>query len=99
MILQRRLPDDSHWRTVAVFGMGDLETVYAAAAMLSSVAEVRWRVLGEGERLLAIFDGARWRSDAGALAPSIWWDGPRATDDTMPAPFDDFATTVPLRRR
>ncbi len=99
MILQRRMAQDSQWRTVAVFSPADLQTVYAAAAALSSVSEVRWRVLGEGERLLSIFDGGRWRNDPGALAPSLWWDGPRAADDTMPAPLDGFPSTIPTHRQ
>ena len=98
MILQRRMAQDSQWRTVVVFCPADLQTVYAAAAALSSAGDVRWRVLGEGDRLLAIFDGARWRDDPGALAPSLWWDGPRAANDTTPAPLDSFPATVPLFR-
>lgn len=99
MILQRRLRDDSQWRTVAMFGPADIEVAYSAATMLSSIADVRWRVLGDGDRLLAIFDGARWRTDTGALATGVWWAGPRAADDTAPAPLSEWPHTVPLPRR
>lgn len=97
MLLQRRLRDDSQWRTVLSFEPIDLEAVQAGAAQLSMASDVSWRIVGVGDRVLLAFDGRRWRNDAGALAPSVWWTGPRAGDDTQPAPLDDFPDTVPLR--
>lgn len=70
MLLQRRLANSDGWRSVVRFIAQDAPTVQQAAALLSGVDLVYWRVVRDDSRqeVLAVHDGRRWHAVAEATA-------------------------------
>lgn len=70
MILQRRLDNSDGWRSVVRFSTLDAPQVQRAAAMLSAVDLVFWRVVRDDKPLqvLAVHDGRRWHAVGEAAA-------------------------------
>ena len=75
------------WRTVgAPYPVGDAQRVQQAATMLAHATGAVWRVLGEGGRVMTLWDGRRWHLAAEALPmPAPWWEQGR----------DDYPHTIP----
>ena len=66
----------SGWRSVGTaYPLGDAQRVQQAATMLAHATGAVWRVLGDGGRVLTLWDGRRWQTVAEAQPmPASWWD-------------------------
>jgi hypothetical protein len=63
------------WMTLgAPYALADAARVQQSATMLSAATGAVWRVLGEGGRVLSLWDGRRWQAVAEAQPmPASWW--------------------------
>lgn len=68
------------------YALADAQRMQQAATMLSHGTGAVWRVVGEGGRVLTLWDGRRWQTVAEAQPmPVAWWDQRRG----------DFISTIP----
>ncbi len=74
------------WHTVGTpYSIGDAQKVQQAATMLAHATGAVWRVLGEGGRVLSLWDGRRWQTVAEAAPmPATWWQQDSGYPDTIP---------------
>lgn len=67
------------------YGLADAQRVQQAATMLAHATGTVWRIVGEGDRVLSLWDGRRWQTVAEAAPmPATWWQQDTGYSDTIP---------------
>lgn len=68
------------------YAPADTQGAQQAATTLSRATGAVWRVVGEGERVLSLWNGRRWQTVAETQPiPASWWDQD-SNDDPITVP-------------